>query len=102
MKVIKYIFLLCLCWACRQDEPGFMVKGKIEGYPGTKLFVREMIPDNKMWMNDTLEVVNGEFVYTGKVESPRLIYFIPENFQGRYELFLENSSNRIKGKIWYS
>ena len=98
MKVIKYIFLLCLCWACRQDEPGFMVKGKIEGYPGTKLFVREMIPDNKMWMNDTLEVVNGEFVYTGKVESPRLIYFIPENFQGRYELFLENSSIGLKGK----
>ena len=28
MKVIKYIFLLCLCWACRQDEPGFMEKVK--------------------------------------------------------------------------
>ena len=44
MKVIKYIFLLCLCWSCRQDEPGFTVKGKIEGYPGTKLFVTESSP----------------------------------------------------------
>lgn len=95
---IKYIFLLCLCWSCRQVAPSFTVTGQIEGYPGTKLFVREMVPDNKMWMNDTLEVVNGKFTYTGSVESPRLVYFVPENFQGRYELFIENSSICLKAK----
>lgn len=70
------------------------MRGKIDGYSGTKLFVREMIPENEAWMNDTLPVTNGEFIYRGRVESPRLVYFIPQDFQGRYELFLENA--RIK------
>ncbi|MFR7823915.1 MAG: hypothetical protein ACLU30_12525 [Odoribacter splanchnicus] len=33
MKVIIYIFYYAL--GMPSDEPGFTVKGKIEGYPGT-------------------------------------------------------------------
>lgn len=72
-----------------------MVKGTITGYPGTKLYVREIIPDNDAWVNDTIEVENGKFEYKGYVETPRLIYFIPQDFLGRYELFLENSDIEI-------
>lgn len=98
MKIIIYIVLISLCWSCRQAESGFTVRGKIDGYPGKKLFVREMTPDNKAWMNDTLDVVNGEFVYKGTTETPRLVYFVPDNFQGRYELFLENAEIGLKAK----
>ncbi|HJF69800.1 MAG TPA: AhpC/TSA family protein [Butyricimonas virosa] len=91
MKYIYYLFVLILFCACQKKEEGFVVRGVIAGYPGTKIFVREIIPGNDAWMNDTLEVKNGKFEYRGKVESPRLIYFIPQDFLGRYELFLENS-----------
>lgn len=89
--MIGYVLLLLMCWSCQPAEKGFTVKGRIEGYTGTKLFVREITPHNKVWMNDTLEVKDGQFIYQGKVESPRLVYFVPENFTGRYELFLENA-----------
>lgn len=84
-------------FACSEPD-GFVVRGKIEGYKGTQLFVREMVPDNKMWVNDTLTVTDGSFVYRGKVESPRLVYFVPQNYQGRYELFLENSEIELSAK----
>lgn len=96
MRELGCIVLLLLCWSCSTQERGFTVRGKIEGYPGTKLFVREMVPDNGAWMNDTLEVRNGEFMWQGKVESPRLVYFVPEDFRGRYELFLENSDIKLE------
>ena len=91
MKIISYILGLLLLWACSETETGFTVRGKINGYPGTMLFVREITPDNTAWVNDTLSIENGEFVYRGRIESPRLIYFIPQDYAGRYELFLENS-----------
>lgn len=96
MKTIIYILTLCFCYSCAKTNKGFIVKGEIENYTGTKLFVREMIPDNQAWMNDTIEVVNGKFIYEGKVKTPYLVYFVPENYQGRYELFLDNSNIRLK------
>ena len=72
------------------------MRGEIEGYEGTKLYVREMTPDNTAWMNDTLDVVDGKFCYRGKLQSPCLVYFVPENFRGRYELFLDNSKRFIE------
>ncbi|MCQ4874305.1 TlpA disulfide reductase family protein [Butyricimonas paravirosa] len=91
MKYICCLFVLIVFCACQKKDEGFVVRGVITGYPGTKLFVREIIPGNDAWINDTLEVKDGKFEYRGKVESPRLIYFIPQDFLGRYELFLENS-----------
>lgn len=91
MKIIYYILTILLLGACQQGEEGFVVKGTIKGYTGTKLYVREIIPENNAWFNDTIQVVNGNFEFKGSVETPRLVYFIPQDFQGRYELFLENS-----------
>ncbi len=95
MKYIYCLFILTLFCACQKKDEGFVVRGVITDYPGTKLFVREIIPGNDAWMNDTLEVKNGKFEYRGKVESPRLIYFIPQDYLGRYELFLENSEIKL-------
>ena len=95
MKYSYYLFILILFYACQKKDEGFVVRGVITGYSGTKLFVREIIPGNDAWMNDTLEVKDGTFEYRGKVESPRLIYFIPQDFLGRYELFLENSEIKL-------
>ena len=95
MKYSYYLFILILFYACQKKDEGFVVRGVITGYSGTKLFVREIIPGNDAWMNDTIEVKDGTFEYRGKVESPRLIYFIPQDFLGRYELFLENSEIKL-------
>lgn len=96
MKLLFFILFLSFCYACKGKDEGFVVRGEIEGYEGTKLYVREMTPDNTAWMNDTLDVVDGKFCYRGKLQSPCLVYFVPENFRGRYELFLDNSDVELK------
>ena len=67
MKYSYYLFILILFYACQKKDEGFVVRGVITGYSGTKLFVREIIPGNDAWMNDTIEVKDGTFEYRGKV-----------------------------------
>lgn len=86
-----YMVLLFLCLGCQKQQTGFTVNGYISGYSGSQLYVREMVPDNKEWINDTLEVKNGRFVYKGQVECPRMIYLVPQDYKCRYQLFLDNS-----------
>ena len=54
MKYSYYLFILILFYACQKKDEGFVVRGVITGYSGTKLFVREIIPGNDAWMNDTI------------------------------------------------
>lgn len=91
-----YMILLFLCLGCQKQQNSFTVKGHINGYTGSQLYVREMVPDNKEWMNDTIEVKDGVFVYTGRVDCPRMVYLVPQDFRCRYELFLDNSDIRME------
>lgn len=86
-----YIILLFLVFGCQKQQNGFTLKGYIKGYTGNLIFVREMVPGNLNFMDDTIEVHNGEFVYKGRVECPRMVYLVPQDYKCRYQLFLDNS-----------
>ncbi len=86
-----YIILLFLSLGCQKQQNGFVLKGNIKGYTGNLIYVREMVPGNKNFMDDTIEVKNGVFVYKGMIECPRMVYLVPQDYKCRYQLFLDNS-----------
>ena len=67
----------CLfCFSCASKTDGFKVKMHLENAPECEIFVSERIPNPTQWYIDTLELKNGQVVYTGKVDYPRLVSFV--------------------------
>lgn len=103
-------FLTLLCSALllalslsAQNKKEFTVKIQLENPKSGKILVSERVPDAIQWFSDTLDLKNGQAVYTGKVLSPCLTTFMfhsnSEDFMGAFSIFLDNSPQVIaKGK----
>ena len=92
----------CLfCFSCASRTDGFKVKMHLGNAPDCEVFVSERVPNPTRWYVDTLELKDGELVYTGKVDYPRLVSFVlkkgEDDFMGSFSIFLDNSEVDIRG-----
>ena len=104
IKMNRLLILLigCLCcFSCVSKTDGFKVKMHLENAPECEIFVSERIPNPTQWYIDTLELKNGQVVYTGKVDYPRLVSFVvkkgEDDFVGSFSIFLDNSEVEVQG-----
>lgn len=75
------------------------VKGNIEGLPdGTHVQLVPVSHDSELPFADTT-VVNGQFVFTGKMEEPRAFHLLVKDAYGSRNLMLENAQMEVTGKL---
>lgn len=101
-NLILYVSLLfCLgVAACSPKGEGFTVSGHLSDCGDVQLMVSENIPKIKSWFIDTIEVKDGKFSYTGKLEYPEMMVFSimkGEEFLGSFGVFMDNCNVKISG-----
>lgn len=78
---------------------GYELKGNIEGLPdGTHVQLVPVSHDSELPFADTT-VVNGQFVFTGKMEEPRAFRLLVKDAYGSRSLMLENTQMEVTGKL---
>lgn len=89
--------------SCTPKSEGFTVRGELtDATENFQLMVSENIPVMKSWFIDTIDVVNGKFTYTGKLEHPEMMVFtVMEggNFLGSFGILMDNSDIKITGSM---
>lgn len=93
------IILTLVFSGCSKKQDGFVIEGKVTGFKdSTKIYLSDS--DAQKEMDSTL-VVDGQFKFKGKVESPKKISLMSEYEQGErpaYKSFwVDNSRITVKG-----
>ena len=102
MKNFSCMAIMGLMAAACTSQPavdGYVLKGNIEGLPdGTHVQLVPVSHDSEQPFADTT-VVNGQFVFTGKMEEPRAFHLLVKDAYGSRNLMLENAQMEVTGKL---
>ena len=93
------IGLMAMACTSQPVVDGYVLKGHIEGLPdGTHVQLVPVSHDSELPFADTT-VVNGQFVFTGKMEEPRAFHLLVKDAYGSRNLMLENTQMEVTGKL---
>lgn len=91
--------LMAMACTSQPVVDGYVLKGHIEGLPdGTHVQLVPVSHDSELPFADTT-VVNGRFVFTGKMEEPRAFHLLVKDAYGSRNLMLENTQMEVTGKL---
>lgn len=91
--------LMAMACTSQPVVDGYVLKGHIEGLPdGTHVQLVPVSHDSELPFADTT-VVNGQFVFTGKMEEPRAFHLLVKDAYGSRNLMLENTQMEVTGKL---
>lgn len=91
--------LMAMACTSQPAVDGYVLKGNIEGLPdGTHVQLVPVSHDSELPFADTT-VVNGQFVFTGKMEEPRAFHLLVKDAYGSRNLMLENTRMEVTGKL---
>ena len=91
--------LMAMACTSQPVVDGYVLKGHIEGLPdGTYVQLVPVSHDSELPFADTT-VVNGQFVFTGKMEEPRAFHLLVKDAYGSRNLMLENTQMEVTGKL---
>lgn len=91
--------LMAMACTSQPAVDGYVLKGNIEGLPdGTHVQLVPVSHDSELPFADTT-VVNGQFVFTGKMEEPRAFHLLVKDAYGSRNLMLENTQMEVTGKL---
>lgn len=91
--------LMAMACTSQPVVDGYVLKGHIEGLPdGTHVQLVPVSHDSELPLADTT-VVNGQFVFTGKMEEPRAFHLLVKDAYGSRNLMLENTQMEVTGKL---
>lgn len=91
--------LMAMACTSQPAVDGYVLKGNIEGLPdGTHVQLVPVSHDSELPFADTT-VVNGQFVFTGKMEEPRAFRLLVKDAYGSRSLMLENTQMEVTGKL---
>ena len=103
-KLVFYVgVLFCMgAAACSQKKEGFTISGNLSDCGDLQLMVSENIPKIKSWFIDTIEVKDGKFSYSGKLDYPEMMVFSimkGEEFLGSFGVFMDNCDVKVSGSV---
>lgn len=91
--------LMAMACTSQPVVDGYVLKGHIESLPdGTHVQLVPVSHDSELPFADTT-VVNGQFVFTGKMEEPRAFHLLVKDAYGSRNLMLENTQMEVTGKL---
>lgn len=93
--IISLLFFLPLAVFSQQSPKGFIIDGKLDGYPdGTKISLYQN-GSQTAWVATTLQ--KGKFILKEKAEEPVLCFIVIENAPNAVEVYVENTVISVKG-----
>ena len=98
IAIVIFIILGCNIFIGKAQERGFQISGKIDGILEGTLFLMSD-EKGKLEVLDTTSIMNGAFVFTGKVERPLSAYIMVPNSKNYIPLiYVEYRKNRCVDK----
>jgi thiol-disulfide isomerase/thioredoxin len=99
MKKLLILAALAGIFACTPKHDGYTIKGTITGdsITATKVFMANtsrIVP-----IMDTAELVDGKFVFEGKVTTPEYYIITVEGIKDKLKIFVENEEYTIEAAI---
>ena len=96
-KLLLMLSVPALMFSCNKKD-GYQIHGTGEQLKdGQQIILKRYIGNREFEGIDTVEVLNGKFDISGKLEHPELL-FLNTSEKQQYKLMLENSSIEIKVK----
>jgi peroxiredoxin len=97
-KIILSLGILLTLVACNQTPEGYTITGKLRGEieNGTKVYLKKQGENNQPIDVDTTEVLDGNFVFTGKIGSPEMHSVFVDKTQAYTFIVLENGPIEIE------
>lgn len=91
------LVLLAFGMGCDTQPEGFRINGSIEGdlAEGTKVYLKGMNEQSRLFDRDTTVVVDGAFSFQGTAEMPELHYLFVEGTRGNIPLIVENGTIEV-------
>ncbi len=90
--------VLALAFTSCLKKDSYTIKGYIEGMPEGYVYL-QVYADDGLVSFDSVMAKDNKFEFTGKRESPEMVYITFKGLEESFSLFLENSKIEIKGKI---
>jgi peroxiredoxin len=98
MKKILFFFVLAIALTSCFKKDSYTIKGHIEGMPEGYVYL-QVYGDDGLVTLDSVMAKDNQFEFTGKRESPEMVYITFNGLEESFSLFLENSTIEISGKI---
>ncbi|MCL6523206.1 MAG: AhpC/TSA family protein [Thermoflavifilum sp.] len=100
MNTFAVLSMSSILWlaACQhRSGSGFEIEGNIQGAPSGWVFLMHQQGDSTI--TDSVQIKNGHFKFTGKVDQPTLFMLSLPNSMQELDFFVENSHIQINGQI---
>lgn len=91
------LFVTIIFFSCQTTKDKFSIKGTIAGVETGKVYLQKVV-DGSPQNIDTVDVVDGKFTFTGKMETPDIRVIRLNDHDYIAQLFLDNSKVNITAK----
>lgn len=99
MKKILYLVWSAAALSACGSTDKYTLSGEIEGLDAPTVYLVRS-GDKSLEVIDSARVENGRFSFTGKVETPEIVYLMTDKTQSAFtQLFLENSKLKVTGTL---
>lgn len=96
-RTLLIVAAVAVLASCSSREDGYVIKGKITGSHPALADGKAILSNNDRNdpISDTVDIVNGKFSFTGKVDSPEFYRITIPGMDGRFIVFLENDTYSV-------
>lgn len=99
MKKIIYLAVVSIIAFACSSEPGYVVKGKIEGSDSITFFLQKREAGKTVNIDSAVSKKGSFTMKSGAVEYPQLIQLVAGDTRKRTSFYLENSEITIEGTL---
>jgi len=99
MKKLLILAAFAGIFACTPKHDGYTINGTITGdsITATKVFMANTSRANPIM--DTADIVDGKFVFQGKVTTPEFYYITLEGGKAKLRIFVENEEYNVEAAV---
>lgn len=99
MKKIVYLVVISIVsWAC-SSEPGYVVKGKIEGSDSIMFYLQKREAGKTINIDSAISKKGSFTMKNGAVDYPQLVQLVAGDTRKRTSFYLENSEITVEGTL---
>ena len=94
-KVLMVLLTAIILASCSTNKEQYSIQGTVKSIDSGMVYLQKF--DSEKWVNiDSTNLINGEFKFTGKIESPEMRQIAMEEKEIVVPLFVENSDISVQ------
>lgn len=92
---LMFAILFTLASCNKKTTGGYTIEGTISGADSGWVFLKQR-EEGKMITADSVQIKDGKFAFTGKVDLPEMFYLRVKDKDGAFPFFIENAAITLK------